>query len=84
MQNFFTIENNVDSIFPDMEDECFPAISMNTACGRLSEDVVIKDEPTSESNSPQSSCPSSPQPAFLNHSDGSMDTSDIVSCLQTQ
>uniref|UniRef100_A0A1Y1JZ41 BZIP domain-containing protein n=1 Tax=Photinus pyralis TaxID=7054 RepID=A0A1Y1JZ41_PHOPY len=58
----------------DMEDECFPAISLNTACGRLTADstLLIKDEPVSESESPQSSCPSSPQP--MHHSDTSMDT----------
>ncbi|KAF5287687.1 hypothetical protein FQA39_LY15787 [Lamprigera yunnana] len=60
----------------DMEDECFPAISLNTACGRLTGDtsLLIKDEPVSESDSPQSSCPSSPQPTFLHHNDNSMDT----------
>lgn len=60
----------------DMEDECFPAISLNTACGRLTGDtnLLIKDEPVSESDSPQSSCPSSPQPTFMHHSDTSMDT----------
>lgn len=67
-------------LFADMEDECFPAISVNTAFGRLTGDanVMIKDEPLSESDSPHSSCPSSPQPAFVHHSDTSMDT-DIVS-----
>lgn len=49
-----------------MEDECFPAIPMNTACTRLSPEVVIKDEPFSETESIHSSCPSSPQPANLN------------------
>ncbi|KAF2883092.1 hypothetical protein ILUMI_23084 [Ignelater luminosus] len=65
----------------DMEDECFPAISVNTAFGRLTGDanVVIKDEPLSESDSPRSSCPSSPQPTFVHYSDTSMDT-DIQSC----
>lgn len=52
----------------DMEDECFPAISMNTACSRLSSiDVEIKDEPNSETDSTHSSCPSSPQHNFLNN-----------------
>ncbi|KRT86808.1 hypothetical protein AMK59_3011, partial [Oryctes borbonicus] len=52
----------------NMEDECFPAIPMNTACTRLSSEVVIKDEPFSETESVHSSCPSSPQPANLNDS----------------
>ncbi|XP_044761224.1 cyclic AMP response element-binding protein A isoform X2 [Coccinella septempunctata] len=53
----------------DMEDECFPAISMKKACGKLNdmedevdeEEIEIKDEPMSESESVHSSCPSSPQ-----------------------
>lgn len=46
----------------DMEDECYPAISMNTACGvRLGDEIDIKDEPYSETDSMHSSCPSSPQ-----------------------
>lgn len=70
----------------DMEDECFPAISMNTACGRLSGEanVIIKDEPISETDSPHSSCPSSPQHQFLHHSDTSMDTTDIHTTLLKQ
>ncbi|KAK9721975.1 Basic region leucine zipper [Popillia japonica] len=55
-----------DRRIDDMEDECFPAIPMNTACTRLSPEVVIKDEPFSETESIHSSCPSSPQPANLN------------------
>lgn len=63
----------------DMEDECFPVISMNTACARLSSDtIMVKDEPLSETDSPQSSCPASPQPAYI-HNDTSMDTDFIVS-----
>lgn len=48
-----------------MEDECFPAIPMNTACTRLASEIVIKDEPFSETESIHSSCPSSPQPTSL-------------------
>ncbi|XP_018565838.1 cyclic AMP response element-binding protein A [Anoplophora glabripennis] len=58
----------------DMEDECFPAISMNTSCVRLQhEPVTIKDEPTSETDSPHSSCPSSPQSIYVNASDLPLD-----------
>lgn len=65
-----------------MEDECFSAISMNTACSRLTdEEVVIKDEPLSESDSPHSSCPTSPHPAYSHCSDNSMDI-DIVPVSQ--
>ncbi|KAJ8958330.1 hypothetical protein NQ318_017476, partial [Aromia moschata] len=58
----------------DMEDECFPAISMKTACGRLQhEPITIKDEPSSETDSPHSSCPSSPQSIYINSSDVPLD-----------
>lgn len=58
----------------DMEDECFPAISMKTACARLQhEPITIKDEPTSETDSPHSSCPSSPQSIYVNASDLPLD-----------
>ncbi|XP_044761223.1 cyclic AMP response element-binding protein A isoform X1 [Coccinella septempunctata] len=59
----------LEMFFRDMEDECFPAISMKKACGKLNdmedevdeEEIEIKDEPMSESESVHSSCPSSPQ-----------------------
>ncbi|KAJ8931748.1 hypothetical protein NQ314_015280 [Rhamnusium bicolor] len=58
----------------DMEDECFPAISMNTACIRLQhEPITIKDEPSSETDSPHSSCPSSPQSIYVNSNDVPLD-----------
>ncbi|XP_045483005.1 cyclic AMP response element-binding protein A-like isoform X4 [Harmonia axyridis] len=60
----------------DMEDECFPAISMKKACGKLNdmedeieEDIDIKDEPMSETESIHSSCPSSPQSILQTTSD---------------
>lgn len=56
-----------------MDDECLPTISMNVACGTLKSEVVIKDEPLSETESQHSSCPSSPHHNFLNHSDSSVD-----------
>lgn len=57
-----------------MEDECFPAISMKKACGKLNdmdddmeeEEIEIKDEPMSETESLHSSCPSSPQSILPN------------------
>ncbi|XP_019865565.2 cyclic AMP response element-binding protein A isoform X2 [Aethina tumida] len=68
----------------DMEDECFPAMSMNQACGRLSECVSIKDEPMSESdNSPHSSCPSSPQSIIINPADMSFETTS-KNCIVKQ
>ncbi|CAG9823211.1 unnamed protein product [Phaedon cochleariae] len=58
----------------DMEEECFPAISMKTACDRLEQDSVsIKDEPHSETDSNHSSCPSSPQSIYVNASDMPLD-----------
>ncbi|KAK9879200.1 hypothetical protein WA026_004048 [Henosepilachna vigintioctopunctata] len=52
----------------DMEDECFPAISMKKACSKLNDiddeiedEIEIKDEPMSETESLHSSCPASPQ-----------------------
>lgn len=65
-------------VFTDMDDDCFPTISMNTACGRLTEGISIKDEPFSETDSPTSSCPSSPHSNFIPES--KMDT-EIVSTL---
>ncbi|CAH1954632.1 unnamed protein product [Acanthoscelides obtectus] len=62
-----------------MEDECFPAISMNTACTKLqhdeltNEEIDIKDEPNSETDSTQSSCPSSPHSIYVNASDLPLD-----------
>ncbi|KAJ3641325.1 hypothetical protein Zmor_027837 [Zophobas morio] len=54
----------------DMEDECFPAIPLNTACERLTnEAITIKDEPLSETDSTHSSCPSSPHSSFMNTSE---------------
>ncbi|XP_017768710.1 PREDICTED: cyclic AMP response element-binding protein A-like isoform X2 [Nicrophorus vespilloides] len=59
-------------VFSDMDDECFNAISASEACGRLSSDEIdIKDEPVSESDS---SCSSSPQhSSFLNQDTCSVD-----------
>lgn len=50
----------------DMEEECFPVIRMN-----CSDDITIKDEPLSESDSNYSSSgpPSPVQPAVINASD---------------
>nr|CAI5844801.1 unnamed protein product [Callosobruchus analis] len=61
-----------------MEDECFPAISMNTACTKLqheleNEEIEIKDEPNSETDSTHSSCPSSPHSIYVNASDLPLD-----------
>lgn len=68
---------------PEMDEECFPTVSMNTACGRLSADTVtVKDEPVSETDSMHSSCPPSPQPSFL-HLTESMDT-EVVSNQKTK
>lgn len=68
------VTDDDDDVILDMEDECFPAMSMNQACGRLSECVSIKDEPMSESdNSPHSSCPSSPQSIIINPADMSFE-----------
>jgi len=56
----------------DMEDECYPAIPANKACGKVDDDEIdIKDEPISETDSQHSSCPSSPHHNFIN--DTSMD-----------
>lgn len=60
-----------------MDEECFPTVSMSSACGRLSETVTVKDEPVSETDSMHSSCPPSPQSNFL-HLTESMDT-EVVS-----
>lgn len=57
-----------------MEDECFPAISMNTACTRLPTEIMVKDEPFSETESLHSSCPPSPQSSNLTNSDTYVDT----------
>ncbi|XP_045483003.1 cyclic AMP response element-binding protein A-like isoform X2 [Harmonia axyridis] len=66
----------LEMFFRDMEDECFPAISMKKACGKLNdmedeieEDIDIKDEPMSETESIHSSCPSSPQSILQTTSD---------------
>lgn len=55
-----------------MEDECYPAISMNTSCDRVTEDAMnIKEEEAeikeeySETDSIHSSCPSSPQSQII-------------------
>lgn len=61
------------SFLSEMDEECFPTVSMSTACGRLSETVTVKDEPVSETDSMHSSCPPSPQSSFL-HLTESMDT----------
>lgn len=61
-----------------MDEECFPTVSMNTACGRLTaESITVKDEPISETDSTHSSCPPSPQCNILQLAE-SMDT-DVVS-----
>lgn len=56
-----------------MDDECFQTINMNLACGRLTTEISIKDEPYSETESTHSSCPSSPQPTFICQSESSVD-----------
>lgn len=53
-----------------MEDECFPAISMNTSTVKIhSECIEIKEEPSSETDSNHSSSPPSPHPIYVNASD---------------
>ncbi|XP_048517459.1 cyclic AMP response element-binding protein A isoform X5 [Dendroctonus ponderosae] len=56
----------------DMEDECYPAISMNPSCDRLTDDTMeIKEEEAeikeeySETDSIHSSCPSSPHSQII-------------------
>lgn len=61
----------------DMEDECFPTVSMSATCGRLSEPMAVKDEPASETDSPSSSCPSSPQPSYIQN-DTQMETETVI------
>ncbi|KAL1487742.1 hypothetical protein ABEB36_015579 [Hypothenemus hampei] len=58
----------------EMEDECYPTISMNPNCDKLPEETIeIKEEETeikdefSETESVHSSCPSSPQSQIINH-----------------
>ncbi|ENN83270.1 hypothetical protein YQE_00371, partial [Dendroctonus ponderosae] len=55
-----------------MEDECYPAISMNPSCDRLTDDTMeIKEEEAeikeeySETDSIHSSCPSSPHSPII-------------------
>ncbi|XP_074032273.1 cyclic AMP response element-binding protein A isoform X2 [Leptinotarsa decemlineata] len=58
----------------DMDDEYYPAISMKTDCGDMEQDhVSIKDEPSSETDSNHSSCPSSPHSIYVNASDMPLD-----------
>ncbi|XP_072390655.1 cyclic AMP response element-binding protein A isoform X1 [Diabrotica undecimpunctata] len=58
----------------EMDDECFPVISMKDACNNLQHDPLnIKDEPASETDSNHSSCPSSPQSIYVNASDVLLD-----------
>lgn len=57
-----------------MEDECFPAISMNTASVHIQHDpLTIKEEPSSETDSNHSSSPSSPHSIYVNASDIPLD-----------
>lgn len=57
-----------------MEDECFPAISMNAASAQLKSDPLdIKEEPSSETDSNHSSSPSSPHSIYVNASDIPLD-----------
>lgn len=69
-----------------MEEECYPAISMNpSSCDRLTEDTLdIKEEATdikdeySETESIHSSCPSSPQSQIIQGNEIHFDV-DMVS-----
>lgn len=56
-----------------MDDECFPTVNVNLACGRLGPEIIIKDEPYSESESVHSSCPASPETNFVCHNESSVD-----------
>lgn len=65
-----------------MDEECLPTITMTDACGHLKTEIIIKDEPQSETESQHSSCPSSPQHMLLSHGDSSVDkffVEDLVS-----
>ncbi|XP_050296155.1 cyclic AMP response element-binding protein A isoform X2 [Anthonomus grandis grandis] len=77
----------------DMEDECYPAISMNpSSCDRLTdvqmhikEEITdIKDEYSSETESIHSSCPSSPQPQLVQENEIQFDVSQISQALLQQ
>lgn len=50
-----------------MDDEY--GITINTNTGTLTDSIEIKDEPISEPDSPNSSCPSSPQSTMINAND---------------
>lgn len=70
-------------VFADMDDECLPTISMNVACGQLKSEVIVKDEPQSETDSQHSSCPSSPHHTFLNNNDNSVDKYFVEDFVRT-
>lgn len=50
-----------------MDDEY--TITINPTGGPLGDSIEIKDEPLSEPDSPNSSCPSSPQSTMINAND---------------
>lgn len=53
-----------------MEDECFPAISMNAGSVQIQHDpLTIKDEPSSETESNHSSSPPSPHSTYIHTND---------------
>lgn len=56
-----------------MDEDCLPTMTMTDACGNLKSEIIIKDEPQSETESQHSSCPPSPQHTFLSHNDNSVD-----------
>lgn len=69
------IEILIDFInfIPDINDECYPAISLKLSTGDQNERdsstriLMIKDEPMSECESPPSSCPPSPTMTMPSH-----------------
>ncbi|XP_030748871.1 cyclic AMP response element-binding protein A-like isoform X2 [Sitophilus oryzae] len=80
-----------EKIDDDMEDECYPSIQMNTSDDRLTEDSVeIKEEVTnikdeySETDSIQSSCPSSPQPQFVSSNEIHIDSEILTNTFLKQ
>ncbi|XP_066150446.1 cyclic AMP response element-binding protein A isoform X1 [Euwallacea fornicatus] len=76
----------------DMEEECYPSISMNPTCDKITEEILeIKEESDikeefSETESMQSSCPSSPQSQVLqgNEIHFDMDMSQIPQAVLQQ
>lgn len=65
------MKNQTNVFVSDMEDECYPSISMNPTCDRITEEIEIKEEEAdikeeySETDSLHSSCPSSPHSQII-------------------